>query len=128
MMMSRTKEGGRERKSARISQNLSSCACVGRCPEQKQIGRLLEVEPAPLHPFHEVANVDAAVEQPAFRGHFVSVLVFAESDDLGNFRQAAHDAVAVDVPQSPLHVVLFVQAGVDDVAPARYLGELHDVL
>ena len=36
MMMSRTKEGGRVRKSAKISQKRSSWLCVGRCPNRRR--------------------------------------------------------------------------------------------
>ena len=90
----------RGRQLAEIRQQLAEPCKVlfcGQVAEQEQEGRFFKIETPPLHAFHEVADVDAAVIQLPVYGHFVPVFVLAEGNDLGDLRQAAHDAVAVHV-------------------------------
>ncbi len=96
---------------AEIRQNFAEAvelASRGQVPEQQQVRRLLEGKAPPLRSRDQIAHVDAAVVQLALDGDFVSVFVLAERGDFGNFGEAAHHAVAVDVAQPPLYVVFFV--------------------
>ena len=118
-------------KGAEIGKDLAESfqlALRRQMPEQKQIGRFLEIEAPALFAFDEFADVDAAVVKLPVCGDLVPVRVFSERNDLRNFRQTAYDAVAVDIAQSPLYVVFFVKFGVDDVALLRHFCHFHDVL
>ena len=85
----------------------------GKRSEKQQIRRFLKAEsPSSAQPFHQVVDVHAAVEKLAFAGRLVPVLVHFESVYLGNFRKSANHTVAVQVAQTALYVVFFVEPGI----------------
>ena len=95
---------------------------VGEFPEKKQVGALLEPEALfGLAVPHEIADVDAAVEELSGNGH---LLAFAHhiAVDGANGGEADQHARAVAVAKPPLHVVLLVQRGINRICAPNIRG------
>ena len=87
----------------------------GQGAEEQEVGGLLEAEAAlGGEAVDQVLHVDAPVNEPALHGGALAVLDVVALDvaDLGDAR---HDAGAVGVPEPPLHVDVFIMAGIDVV-------------
>ena len=99
---------------------------VGERPEQQEVGALLEAEALVEEALGEIADVVAAVLEPALAGHLDPVDLVGPVD-LGHGGQSDHDAVAFGVAQALLDIVLLVEVGGEAVRGHADLGLPLDV-
>ena len=87
----------------------------GQLAEQQQPGGLLVAEPVFFHTArHQIAHVHAPVDQTAFLRRLFP-FVHHIAMDVADQGQSGHDAAAVSVAKTALHVVLFKLCRFDPV-------------
>jgi len=87
---------------------------VGQLPEEDQIGRLLESEPPLIEKAaHEVVDADTTIDELAWHRD-VGVALRGGAHHITDLRETGKDALARDVPEAALHVVLRVLVRVHD--------------
>ena len=101
---------------------------VGESGEQEQEHGLLKPRATLLgKAADKVPHVNSAVVELAITGDDIAIGIPILGFDEGHLGEACHNAVAVDIAQTPLDVMDGVHIGGDVITAVRQLGQLLDV-
>ena len=109
-----------------VELELLQLTLVRELSEKQEVGALLEAEALVEESLGEVADVVAAVLEPALAWHLDAVDL-DRAVDLGDGGESDDDPVSLGVAQSFFHVVFLVEVGGEAVGRHADLGLLLDV-